>query len=108
MTQALVEQEKNFNILRNPAGDLMVLIRARLDDATQPKIIYNGGKHAVLYRNQANTIVLDFIHPSVRADLLRVGDLLVVEAHDGAVIREYMVEVKHMKDIPLPDGLVLN
>ena len=106
--QPVVEQEKQFNILKNPAGDLMILIRARLDNATQPRIIYNGGKHAVLYRNEGNTIVLDFIHPSVRADLERVGGLLVVEAHDGAVIREYMAEVKHMHEIPLPDGLVLN
>ena len=108
MKENLVEQEKNFNILKNPAGDLMILIRARLEDATQPKIIYNGGKHAVLYRNDGNTIVLDFIHPSVRADLERVLNLLVVEAHDGSIIREYMAEVKHMKQIPLPNGLTLN
>ena len=108
MKENLVEQEKNFNILKNPAGDLMILIRARLEDADQPKIIYNGGKHAVLYRNDGNTIVLDFIHPSVRADLERVLNLLVVEAHDGSIIREYMAEVKHMKQIPLPNGLMLN
>ena len=108
MTQNLVEQEKKFSILKNPAGDLMILIRARLEDAAAPKIIYNGGKHAVLYRNDGNTIVLDFIHPSVRNDLERVLNLLVVEAHDGAIIREYMAEVKHMKEIPLPNGLVLN
>ena len=108
MKENLVEQEKNFNILKNPAWDLMILIRARLEDATQPKIIYNGGKHAVLYRNQDNTIVLDFIHPSIRSDLGRVVTLLVVEAHDGSIIREYMAEVKHMKQIPLPNGLMLN
>ena len=108
MKENLVEQEKNFNILKNPAGDLMILIRARLDDAAQPRIIYNGGKHAVLYRNDGNTIVLDFIHPSVRSDLERVLNLLVVEAHDGSIIREYMAEVKHMKQIPLPNGLTLN
>ena len=108
MAQNTVEQEKNFNIMKNPAGDLMILIRARLDDATQPKIVYNGGDHAVLYRNGGNTIVLDFIHPSIRADLERVMALLVVEAHDGSVIREYMAEVKHMREMPLPNGLVLN
>ena len=108
VSENLVEQEKNFNILKNPAGDLMILIRARLNDSNHPKIIYNGGKHAVLYRNDENVIVLDFIHPSVRADLERVLNLLVVEAHDGSIIREYMAEVKHMKEIPLPNGLQLN
>ena len=108
MSESLVEQEKNFNILKNPAGDLMILIRARLDDSNHPKIIYNGGKHAVLYRNDGNVVVLDFIHPSVGADLERVLNLLVVEAHDGSIIREYMAEVKLMKEIPLPNGLQLN
>ena len=108
MKENLVEQEKNFNILKNPAGDLMILIRARMENAAQPRVIYNGGEHAVLYRNEGNTIVLDFIHPSVRADLERVINLLVVEAHDGAIVREYTAEVKHMKQIPLPNGLILN
>lgn len=108
MTNSLVEQEKNFNILKNPAGDLMILIRARLDNANNPKIIYNGGDHAVLYRNDGNTIVLDFIHPSVRSDLERVVTLLIVEANNGSIIREYTAEVKHMKEIPLPNGLTLN
>ena len=93
--------------MRNPSGDLMILIRARLDDAIKPRMVYDGGDHAVLYRNAESTIVLDFIHPAVRSDLKRVPSLLVVEAHDGAIIREYMVEVKHMKSIPLPEGLNL-
>ncbi len=108
MTQSTVEQEKNYNILKNAAGDLMILIRARLDDAEQPQIIYNGGKHAVLYRNGENAIVLDFIHPSIREDLNRTTRVLVVEARDGSIIREYTSEVKHLKEIPLPGTLVLN
>ena len=86
----------------------MILIRARLDNATHPKIIYDGGEHALLYRNDGNTIILDFIHPSIRADLERVVTLLIVEANNGAIIREYTAEVKHMKEIPLPKDLILN
>lgn len=108
MKNSVVEQEKNFNILQNPNGDLMILIRARLDDASAPKVIYNGGEHAVLYRHGDNVVVLDFIHPEVRAALEKAISLLVVEAHDGSVIREYMTEVKHIKEIPLPNGLILN
>ena len=108
MADTLIEQEKNFNILKNPTGDLMILIRARLDNAIHPKIIYDGGEHATLYRNDGNTSVLDFIHPSIRPDLERVVTLLVVEANNGSIIREYTAEVKHMKEIPLPSDLLLN
>lgn len=106
--QTTVEQEKNYNILKNAAGDLMILIRARLDDATHPRVIYSGGKHAVLYRSSEKALVLDFIHPSVREDLNRTSRVLIVEARDGAVIREYTSEVKHLKDVPLPNDLILN
>ena len=108
MEQSIIEQEKNYHILKNPSGDLMILIRARMEDANNPRLIYDGGKHAVFYRNDGCAIVLDFIHPSVREDLGQVLYLLIVETHDGSVVREYMVEVKHLKEIPLPNGLVLN
>lgn len=108
MVKNCVEQEKNFNILKNASGDLMILIRARLDDVVAPKVVYSGGEHALLYRSDDHAVVLDFIHPSVRSDLTQAPALLVVEARDGAIIREYMAEVKHLRDLPLPDGLVLN
>lgn len=108
MDQSSVEQEKNYDILKNASGELMILIRARLEDANQPRIIYNGGKHAVLYRTEQNAIVLDFIHPSIREDLEHASRVLIVEAHDGSVVREYTSTVTHLKGIPLPHNLQLD
>ena len=103
MTSPVVEQEKKFDILRNPVGDLLIVIRARIDSEEKPTIIYDGGEHALLYRNENNTIVLDYIHPMVRENLTKSASVLVVEAQGNAVIREYFVHVKVVKKIPLPE-----
>lgn len=96
------EQEKKFEILRNPAGELLIIIRARIDSEEKPTIAYDGGEHALLYRNNTNTVVLDYIHPMVRTSLLNASSVLIVEAQGNAVVREYFASVKQVKKIPLP------
>lgn len=105
MAQHLIEQEENFNILKNVSGDLMVLMRARMENAHEPRIVYDGGEHALLYRNENNTVILDYIHPQIREDLSHAEGVLVVEAQGQSIIREYVVPVKIMKKIPLPKGI---
>lgn len=103
MTSPVIEQEKKFDILRNPAGDLLIVIRARIDSEEKPTIIYDGGEHALLYRNEKHTVVLDYIHPAVRENLIKSVSVLVVEAQGNSIVREYFAHVKTVKKIPLPE-----
>lgn len=105
MVQHLIEQETNYNILKNISGDLMILMRARMDNAVKPQILYDGGEHALLYRTQDNTVVLGYIHPEVRKDLNTADSVLIVEAQGSSIVREYYSKVKTMKKIPLPDNI---
>ncbi len=97
-----VEQEKQFRIFKNAVGDLMFLIRARLDNPEQPRIVYDGNDHALFYRNDKMTILLDYIHPEIREDLKRARGVLVVEIQSESIIREYAAEIKILKEMPLP------
>ena len=106
MPVPLIEQEKNFNILQNESGALMILIRARLDDAEHPKLVYSGGEHALLYRNEHQTIVLDYIHPVVRKSLRKQKHVLIVETNAGSIVREYMCDVTCLKNTPVPKNLI--
>ena len=106
MSIPLIEQEKNFNILQNESGKLMILIRARLEDVDRPKLVYNGGEHALLYRNDHNTVVLDYIHPAIRKALRQKKQVLIVETNDGAVVREYVCDVVYLKNVSIPKNLV--
>lgn len=97
-----MEQERKYDILQNASGDFMIAIRARMDDTSAPRIMYDGGEHALLYRNDDNVVMLDYIHPDVREPLVDAGRILIIEVRDGAIIREYNAPVKKIKKVPLP------
>ena len=96
-----MEQENNFNILKNGAGHLMILIRARMTGVDGPYMVYDGGQSALLYRGKKEPVLLDYIHPAIRADLKKQKGVLIVEANDGAVVREYRSPVQVVKKMPL-------
>ena len=103
MQKTVIEQESKYDILRNSAGELLFIIRARLTNEEKPTIIYDGGEHALLYRNSNNTIVLDYINPNVRSNLEKATKVLVVEAQGASIIREYFTIVKSVEKVPLPE-----
>ena len=103
MQKTVIEQESKYDILRNSAGELLFIIRARLTNEEKPTIIYDGGEHALLYRNTNNTIVLDYINPNVRPNLEKATKVLVVEAQGSSIIREYFTTVKSVEKVPLPE-----
>jgi len=98
-----VEREDNFNILKNGMGNLMILIRARLGGVKAPMLVYDGGQTALLYRTEKTPVILDYIHPAIRADLRAKKDVLVVETNEGAVVREYVSNVQVVPALPSVD-----
>lgn len=103
MQKTIIEQEKKYDILKNAAGDLLFIIKARLTNEEKPVIVYNGGDHALFYRNKENTIVLDYINPNVRQNLEKAFKVLIVEAQGTSIVREYFSDVKYLKELPLPE-----
>ena len=103
MKKTVIEQESRYDILKNAAGELLIVIKARLTSEEKPTIIYDGGEHALLYRNEENTIVLDFINPAVRTSFERSSKVLIVEAQGASILREYFSSVKLVKKVPLPE-----
>ena len=80
------EQEGFYDILQNGAGDLLISIRARAGEPDHPQIVYDGGKHGLLYRQHGFSITLDFIHPDARAPLAKAESVLIVEFEGGEII----------------------
>ena len=96
-----MERETSFNILKNGSGRLMFLIRARIGGVSSPYMVYDGGENAVLYRDEKNPVMLNYIHPAIRSDLKGQTGVLVVETNDGAIIREYNLPIKLVKALPV-------
>ena len=95
-----MEQENNFNILKNGAGHLMILIRARMSGIDAPYVVYDGGQAALLYRDGKNPVLLNYIHTAIRSDLKKQKGVLIVETSDGAIVREYRSPVQVVKTMP--------
>jgi len=103
MSNVVLEVESYYDILENDDGELLVTIKARQGGPEKPAILYAGEEHALFYRSADQTIILDFIHPGVRGSFRKVKELLVAELRDGSIVREYMVPVRQVTKLPVPE-----
>lgn len=100
MVEVIVEQISGYDVLQNAEGELLIAIRARMENAENPRVLYDGKKQAVFYRNSKQTIVLDQIPEKFSHALMQVPQVLFVEVQDETVIREYVAPVLSVPVIP--------
>ena len=100
MGEVIVEPSKEYDILLNEDGEVLIAIRARLEEVSKPQILYAGEDKILLYRNPSQTIYLADIPTEVRDSLKKVSKLLMVEVHDESVVREYFVPLKLVSKLP--------
>ncbi|MCL2673419.1 MAG: hypothetical protein FWF01_03445 [Alphaproteobacteria bacterium] len=97
-------QEKAYQVYTSEKGELLFVLLEKEGDEDKPMIVYDGGQHAVLYRNKDMTVLLDYLNEKIREPLAKVTHVLVAEfKSDGKTfVREYECPVKQVKKIPLP------
>ena len=98
MAKELVpEREEEFNILQNEAGEILILIAVRSGGPENPRLVYDGGRSALLYRSRESAVLLEKINPEASTPLKSVSEVLVVELEEDEVAREYMVPLRVVK-----------
>ena len=82
-------------------GKLVFELPSIVGEPSDACIFYDGNEHALLYRNEANGIILDYINPEVRDSLKNSKLALIIELNteDGEVKRSYPVVVKLVEKI---------
>ncbi len=103
MNEIKLEAESHYDILESEDNELLVAIKAREGTPQKPAIVYAGNEHAVFYRNEEFTIILDYIHPEVRDNFRKSESLLIAEFQDGSIIREYIVPIKQASQLPITE-----
>ena len=98
------EQESFYEVHLNKYDELMISIHAGKSEPASPVLIYDGGTHALLYRTPQSSVLLDFIHPDVRPFLLKAKQVLIAETKNYAVVREYTVPCKRVKNLPIDES----
>jgi hypothetical protein len=108
-----METEHFYDVLLNAEGDILFCVRTRDGEPKKPKIVYSGEEHALFYRRPDQMIVLDYVHPDVRAALGKVSEVLIAEFLPGdnldakpdyaqqGIVREYTAELSHVSKLPV-------
>lgn len=96
---AVSEQEGRYDILENNAGEIMIIIKYREGGPENPRLVYDGGAVALLYRSRESAILLNNIDPRARPSLKSVEKVLMVEIDGDEVAREYDVPLRLVKDL---------
>ncbi len=94
-------RERTYYIQRTQEGVFLVFISARKDDALGASIQYDGRDHALFLRKPVESIVLDYINPTVHQPLLNSPFVEMVEIDTAAedIERNYKVPVKQVPQV---------
>ena len=94
-----MENEGDYEVIITHEGVLVFLIKTRFKSPEKPFILYDGGKHATLYRTEHETILLDYLNEKVIPILSQSQKAVIFELSDEIedVARDYEVPVKHIK-----------
>ncbi len=93
--------EKKFMVAEGEEGEVYFFIEAKKDQPHIPVIIYDGRDHALFRRNDTQNIILDYIHPSVREQLRKVPEVIIVEMILENIKDSYIAKMQHVDKIPL-------
>lgn len=95
-----MENEGDYEVIITHQGILVFLIKTRMSEPSRPFILYDGGKHATLYRQENETILLDYLNDKVIPILDKSQTVMIFELSDETedICRDYEVPVKHIKN----------
>ena len=102
-----MQHAKNYEIIVSDEGVPVFVIdssRAKPDNAV---LLYDGGRHATLFRNDHDVVLLDYLPNEVREIISNSTWAVVLEKNKAgdAILKDYKVMIKRVKKNPLTDGL---
>lgn len=102
-----MEHAEDYEIVRTEEDVLVFVIKSRQTDVENPRLIYDGGRHATLYRRPDDVLLLDYLNDDVLENLRKSEIVIVAEADFGSekIVRDYEVHVKQVKKNPFCDNL---
>lgn len=88
-----------YDMLQNEAGEILILINYQKTEPDGPRIVYDGGEKALLYRSRESALFLENISLEARVPLSQVEEVLVAEVKDDDVAREYKVPMRIIRKL---------
>ncbi|MFR9523201.1 MAG: hypothetical protein SNH94_01345 [Rikenellaceae bacterium] len=95
------KEEHGYDMLVNASGDILLMINSKPGEPNTPRLVYDGGEMALLYRSRESAFSLKNITEQGREALMKesVAEIIVVEIENDDVAREYKVPIRKVKSI---------
>lgn len=93
------QQAGRYDMLQNAAGEILIIIEYREGGPENPRLVYDGGEQALLYRSRESAFMLNSIVREARMPLKSVNEVLMVEIENDDVAREYRVPVRVVRNL---------
>ena len=92
---------RNYYIQPTKEGVFIVLIRAREDEAERAAVMYDGRTNALFLRRPKETIILDYINPTIQKQLVESDEVAIMELDfiNEDVVRAYKVPMRRVDEI---------
>lgn len=102
-----MKHEKNYEIFTTREGVVVFALKPRPNEPKNPRLIFDGRRHATFYRRPDEVILLDFLAQDCLEALKTAAEVLITEVDYKAekIIRDYKVPLKVVKTNPFTDGL---
>ncbi|MCK5295776.1 MAG: hypothetical protein KAJ75_02690 [Alphaproteobacteria bacterium] len=98
------KQEEFYKVILNADNEIMLSIFARSGEPEDSTILYDGGEHAMFYRDKETAVVLDYLPPETYEAWNNAETILIAEYKEDATeeepVRAYDVPIRHMKRLP--------
>ena len=91
---------KDYQAVISADGRLAFVIPAGKDEPHSPKLIYNGGESALLYRSAADILVLDKLHEEAQKALCRKRSVVIIEADYAGGKTVYDADTVYNEQLP--------
>ena len=86
------QQAGRYDMLQNAAGEILIIIEYREGGPENPRLVYDGGEQALLYRSRESAFMLNSIAREARMPLKSVNEVLMVEIeNDDGVTHRFRI-----------------
>ena len=94
-------QNRTYYLQPTQEGIFILLIRAREEAAQGASIMYDGRSNALFFRRPKETILLDYINPTIQKKLVESPEVAVMELDliTESVRRSYKVPMRHVDEV---------
>lgn len=96
-----LDKEGVYDVVTNVNNELLFCIRARAGIPNNPRFFYDGGAHAILYRDAKRSILLEHLPKNTIKNLADLDKVLIAEIDNDELKNEYFAAICRIRKLPI-------